>query len=139
MPLDLDSLEKAIRSLEDLSAKVSDEKFMNSLDETARKGLKAGVIQNFEFTYELCWKMMKRWIETNAGENADGVSRRELFRMARESRLIDDIDGWMVFHEARNRTSHTYNEAAAEEVFAAAIKFKGEAKRFFENLRGRND
>ena len=52
----------------------------------------AGVIQNFAFTYELCWKFMKRWIEENVNsEIVDGVTRRELFRKAKN--VISRADG----------------------------------------------
>lgn len=76
--------------------------------------LKAG-IQNFEVAYELCWKFIKRWLEHNVSPNAvAGVSRRELFRYAAENLLIRDVDQWMDFHAARNKTSHIYDQAVAE-------------------------
>lgn len=72
MTLDLESLRKALNSFEALAAKTSDEAFMSGLDDVTRFGLKAGVIQNFEFTYELCWKFIQRWIRSNVNpEDAD--------------------------------------------------------------------
>lgn len=49
MTLDLASLRKALNSFEALAAKTSDEAFMSGLDDVTRFGLKAGVIQSFEF------------------------------------------------------------------------------------------
>ncbi len=137
--LDLTSLQKALGSLkkavEIAQAKISGGQA--SQDEIEL--MKAGVIQNFEFTYELCWKFMKRWIENNIGaEVVDGVTRRELFRLSGENRLIADIDQWMEFHYARNLSTHTYNRAVADEVYGIAVKFRDAAEEFFKNLERRN-
>ncbi|NPV02822.1 MAG: nucleotidyltransferase [Brevinematales bacterium] len=138
--LDLGGLKRALDSMEKLAEKMSDKDFMGTLDGITRKGLRSGMIQNFEFTYELCWKMMKRWIEGNIGRvYIEGVSRRELFRFARESLLIDNIEKWMNYHEARNITSHTYNEEMADEVFRIAMDFIIEAQKLYSAIEAKND
>nr|WP_269845091.1 nucleotidyltransferase substrate binding protein [Geothermobacter hydrogeniphilus] len=72
--------------------------FMNSLTPVQKNAMIAGVILNFKFTYELCWKFLKRWMENNiSSESAEGITRRQLFRLAVESRLIDDVERWMIF------------------------------------------
>ncbi|BDU49730.1 nucleotidyltransferase substrate binding protein [Haliovirga abyssi] len=138
--LDLKSFEKAINSLEQLILKMKDKELMNSLDEIVIYGLKAGIIQNFEFTYEISWKYIKRWLELNIGSSfVDGVSRRQLFRLAIEHHLIENVDIWMDYHLARNRTSHTYNLNTAEEVYKTAIEFLGDVKKLYKELELKND
>jgi len=140
MPLELSRLKKATTSLELLLSRVQDSDLMGSLDEVTRYGLRAGVILNFEFTYELCWKSLKLWLEENIGSTyVDGVTRRELFRYGAENRLIDDVDFWMDFHRSRNMTSHTYHVSVADDVFEAAALFSKEAIRFLAALEARND
>lgn len=140
MPLELESFRKAVVALEEVMAKSDDVTFMQGLDQIARNAIKSGVIQHFEFTYELCWKFIKRWLEMNIGPTvADGVTRRELFRLAAESRLIEDVDQWMRHHDARNQTSHTYEPKIAESVYAAAHEFARDAVRLLEALEARND
>lgn len=137
---DLSALEKAITSLTQLHERVADEEFMSSLDDVIRLGLQAGLIQNLEFTYELCWKAMKRWLEDNVNPNiVDGVSRREFFRIAAENLLIEDVDEWMKYHEARNRTSHEYDSAIPEEVLTVIADFARAAQNVLNELRKRND
>ena len=102
--------------------------------------IREGVIQNFEVCYEQSWKMMKRWIENHIGSSyVDGVTRRELFRVAAENRLIADVELWMGFHSSRNETSHTYDQATANEVFADAKPFLVEVKSLFDAIQSRND
>ncbi|MFA7232393.1 MAG: nucleotidyltransferase substrate binding protein, partial [Victivallaceae bacterium] len=129
MILELESLRKATASLDEIVTRVDDRKLMDSFDAVVRNGLKAGVIQNFEFTYELCWKFMKRWLEHNIGATyVDGITRQELFRYAAENKLISDIQKWMDYHRARNMTSHTYNADTADEVFKVALEFVADAR-----------
>jgi nucleotidyltransferase substrate binding protein (TIGR01987 family) len=140
MPLELGSLQKAVTALNGVLAKSEDAEFMRGLDEIARNAIKSGVIQHFEFTYELCWKYIKRWLEMNVSATAvDGVTRRELFRQAAENRLIDDVEQWMRHHDARNKTAHTYQPGIAESVYGAAHDFALDAQRLLKALEARND
>lgn len=135
MPLDLSSFKKAVDSL-DRAIKVAAERTTFSQEEVIR----AGVIQNFEFTYELCWKFMKRWLEHNAGgATVDGSTRKELFRLAAESRLITEVENWFKYHAARNETAYTYDPVKAAEIFALAIPFAADARKLLQVLEQRND
>jgi nucleotidyltransferase substrate binding protein (TIGR01987 family) len=140
MKLDLSSLRKAVESLEKALRVADDGAFMSRLNDEQKQTVRAGVIQNFEFTYELCWKFMRRWLETNLGSAyVAGVSRRQLFRLSAEHRLISDVNSWMEYHDARNETAHTYDENTAEDVFETAQKFLADARDLLEALEARND
>mgnify|MGYP002133530412 CR=1 FL=1 len=138
--LDLTSFKKSLDNLEKLIIATNNVVLTQDLGITLQEGLKAGVIQNFEVTYELSWKFIKRWLEQNIGNSyVDGVSRRELFRLAAESLLISDVDKWMKYHKGRNETSHTYDALTAEDVYQLAMDFVHDAKQLFMNLEERND
>jgi nucleotidyltransferase substrate binding protein (TIGR01987 family) len=140
MPLELDSLRKSVTALNGVLARSNDTELMGGLDEITQEAIKAGAIQHFKICYELCWKFIKRWLEANVSPtSADGVTRRELFRLAAESRLIVDVDQWMRHHEARNLTSHTYDPVVAASVYLAAHDFARDAQRLLEALEARND
>lgn len=137
MALELDSLRTAISALE-RSLRVADEQSGGSADLV--ETLRAGVVQNFEVAYEQSWKMMKRWLEANTSpDDVDGVTRRQLFRLCHESRLIDDVDVWMDFHRSRNETSHTYNSETADDVFTVAQTFLPAATDVLARIAKRND
>ncbi len=140
MTPELDGLKKAIGSFEKAVHAVKTAPCIKGNDEDILNTVKAGVIQNFEVTYELCWKFMKRWLEANYGPSyAEGVHRRELFRMAAENGLIDDVQVWMDYHQSRNLTSHTHDDHVAENVLEMAINFLPEARRLLEAIEKRND
>ncbi|MBC7386947.1 MAG: nucleotidyltransferase substrate binding protein [Cryobacterium sp.] len=78
------------------------------------------VIQRFEYTFELSWKNLKRFLESNAPLSDDSV--KGILREAHQLKLITHIDQWFSFHKSRNLTSHTYNADTAEEVYRDAIQ-----------------
>jgi nucleotidyltransferase substrate binding protein (TIGR01987 family) len=140
MTLDLTSLRSAIASLEKSirSYRVLSENSTLTRDDIDT--VKAGVIQNFEVAYEQCWKFMKRWIEQNVSSDiVDGVTRRELFRVSAENRLIDDVAQWMEFHQSRNLTAHTYDAENAGQAFSSALSFIDAASSFLKRLDVRHD
>lgn len=139
MALDLSSLQKAVGSLE-RAVRVAALKIKCPAEKDEEEVIRAGVIQNFEFTYELCWKFMKRWLEINLGRAVvDGIPRKELFRLAAESRLIDNVEIWFEYNNLRNETAHTYDAATAEDVYEAAIRFNADARAFLKVLEDKND
>ena len=140
MPLDLQSFRNSLTSLSNLLDVSESDGRMLRLGEVERDGIRAGVIQNFEVTYELAWKLMSRWLSENVGRTTvDGVTRRQLFRLAAEHRLIEDVDHWMSYHIARNQTSHMYNQEVAYRVYGAASGFVQDARRLLAALEERND
>jgi nucleotidyltransferase substrate binding protein (TIGR01987 family) len=139
MTLELSSLRKAVASL-NRALKVGASQIKGKVVTDNEEVIRAGVIQNFEFTYELCWKFMKRWLEKNVGgSEIDGATRKDLFRMAAESRLISDTARWFQYHVARNEASHTYEPATADQVYAAAKSFAVDAEALLRELEKRND
>lgn len=138
--LDLSSLKKAVASMDRAWNYIGSRIEVVNLSEDEKEILKAAVIQNFEFTYELCWKYMKRWLQMNlTPELTDGISRRQLFRYAAENHLIKDVNVWVKYHELRNKTSHTYDTDIAEEIFVHAAEFLQEAREVLSALEARND
>ena len=139
MALDLGSLQKAVSSLE-RAIKVAGTMMKGGIDTDKDEVIRAGVIQNFEFTYELCWKFMKRWLQENAaGEFVDGLTTKELFRMAAEHRLIKNVEAWFAYPKARNKTSHIYDEVVAGDVYHTAVSFYQDARDLLKTLELKND
>ena len=83
--------------------------------------MRDAVIQRFEYTYELSWKLLKRYLEALSNQREYNV--RDIFREAGKQGLIDSVENWLIYHRARNLTSHTYDEIIAEETYVAAKAF----------------
>ncbi len=80
--------------------------------------LKEGLIQRFEYTHELAWKVMKDFAEYQGYTDIRGS--RDAFRKAFEMGIISD-KRWMESIEYRNLTSHNYDNKTAEEIYKAII------------------
>lgn len=140
MPLHLDNLRDSIEALDELLTASEDDARMGRLSEIERIGIRAGVVKHFEITYELSWKLMARWLNTNvASDTADGVTRRQLYRLSAANRLISDVDRWMQHHDARNTTSHIYDREKAQQVYEAVKVFTQDAPQLLKALETRND
>jgi nucleotidyltransferase substrate binding protein (TIGR01987 family) len=75
---------------------------------------KQGVIQGFEYSYELGWNTLKDYLVWQGIVGL--VGSRDTIREAFSKDLIEDGKGWMQMLADRNRTSHTYDEATAEAI-----------------------
>ncbi len=121
--LDLTPLNSAIAQLE------------NALADAARypevETVRAGVIQCFEFTYDLCPKMLRRFFaETEAAQpEGDDGSFPNLIRLASVRGLVlNGWDRWFTYRKSRNITSHTYDRAKALEVLSIVPAFLEDAR-----------
>lgn len=85
----------------------------------ASSTLKDGVIQRFEFCYEICWKLMKYYLESEGIEEAK--SPKSTFKEAFKIGLIEDGDAWIDMLKDRNLTSHVYDEDVAINIYNKII------------------
>lgn len=139
MSLNLDSLNRSVDSLRRSIAAAK--KNMDFLDVDLQETVRAGVIQNFEVTYEQCWKMIQRWIKENkTPEDAEHPrTRKNLFRMAARYGLIGDPVPWFAYGDARNLTSHVYDAERAIAIYEIAINFYADADYLLKQLGRSND
>lgn len=72
-------------------------------------------IQRFEFTVELAWKSIQKFLAT---EQIVCQSPKSCFQEAFQFGLIEDDERWTAMMDDRNLTVHTYNEELAKEIFS---------------------
>lgn len=89
-------------------------RFKEGLDRAIDDLHRDGVIQRFEFTFELSWKVMKEWL---ASKDIKALNPKDVIRESVNQELIIDGNLWSDLQDSRNLTSHTYNQKTAAEVY----------------------
>ncbi len=85
-----------------------------SLAQPKTEWTRDSAIQRFEVTFELAWKAVAAAAQA---QGVDARSPREAFRRACALGWIGEEDVWLCMLDDRSRTTHTYHEAIAEEIF----------------------
>ena len=80
---------------------------------------KQGLIQAFEFTHELAWNTLKDYLEYQGYQDIKGS--RDTIRESFKIGLIKDGQTWMETIQARNITSHAYDEALVQKAFETIV------------------
>jgi len=102
--------------------------------------IRDGLIQRFEFTYELSHKMLKRYLEAASANPTefDNAEFQYLIRSGNEQGLLlGTWPQWRHYRDMRSKTSHTYDEAVALTVVAIIPAFLSEAQHLLDQLRKR--
>lgn len=132
IPLDLSALINAVGRL--------DAGLTRHISEPLDTQLRDGLVQRFEFTYEISHKMLKRYLEMSSANPSqfDGMPFADLIRTANEQGLLKgDWNDWRTYRETRSKTSHTYDEAIAVQVVKGIPAFLDEAKALLKSLQER--
>ena len=137
--LELEALENSILALEnsiEVYKRIAND---NKNDKKLIDALRSGVIQNFEVAFEQSWKFIVRWLNENISYGiAQGITKKELFKLAGEHLLIDDVSKWIYFKDLRNQTSHIYSKTTANEVLKSALQFLPYVKYLLKRLKEHN-
>ncbi|WKN43956.1 nucleotidyltransferase substrate binding protein [Tunicatimonas pelagia] len=109
------ALEKLDQAVNTITTEYTDENGVLNTDDFLDDMLKEGLIQRFEYTHELAWKVMKDYANYQGFTDIGGS--RDATRNAFSTGLITDGEVWMEMIRSRNLTTHTYNEETADEIF----------------------
>lgn len=107
----LNHYEKALNQLQD-AVELAGQRSLTTLEEQ-------GLIQAFEFTFELAWNTLKDYFESQGETGVHGS--RDAFRLAFRRGLLNDGELWMEMIRSRTLTVHTYNEETARQIATAVI------------------
>ena len=82
---------------------------------------KEGLIQRFEYSYELAWKTMKDYLEEQ-GTIINPVTPRNVIKEAFSAQIIADGQVWVDMMLPRNLLAHTYDFSKFKEVLDAVVE-----------------
>lgn len=80
--------------------------------------IRDGIIQRFEFTFELAWKSLREYMEDQGADMNGIVFSKQVFKAAYAAQIINDAQVWLDMLDSRNITSHVYDDKQASEVVA---------------------
>lgn len=131
---------KIIMTLEQVKAKYEDfARALKKLETALEKNIYEdelyldGLIQRFEFCFEISWKLMQKYLSYEGIEiNSPRIAIRKSF----ETEIISDAEGWLEMLESRNLSTHTYDEITAKEIYKnVAEKYIFLFENFNENMK----
>ena len=108
-------------------------KLKNALDQEKNEYIRDSVIQRFEFTVELAWKVSKKVMGTTT------TAPKQVVREMAQNNLIDSVELWLEAIDQRNLSAHTYNEELAEKVYSFVIQFLPYAQKLLIELEKTED
>lgn len=97
-------------------------------DEVRFKIARDACIQRFEYCIELAWKVSVKKLGSQTK-----FPKQAIREMARAD-LVHSAEVWLDFIEARNNTSHSYDEQVASKVFQQIVLFQPEVQKLIVNL-----
>ncbi|WP_439239887.1 nucleotidyltransferase substrate binding protein [Lonepinella sp. BR2474] len=108
--------QKALARLSEAIEKCDDA--IEKIDGLIENIVQESIIQRFEFTHELAWKLMKDILQYEGDfEGGSRTATREAFNLG----YISQGEVWMEMIKTRNLTVHTYNEDILEDEFNKII------------------
>jgi nucleotidyltransferase substrate binding protein (TIGR01987 family) len=106
-----DNFKRALKQLE-MAFEIMDQRELNELEQQ-------GVIQAFEYNYELAWNVIKDFYPYQGVTDIQGS--RDAFKLAFARGLISNGDVWLDMVKKRQLTVHSYNQATSEVILEAII------------------
>lgn len=131
------ALKKLSEAVEYINNDLGEKEIENeNAEEVLEEIIKEGLIQRFEYTYEMAWNVMKDYALYQGISEIGGS--RDAIRYAFSSTLITDGDIWMEMIKSRVKTSHTYNEETAQEIYHKIInEYHSAFLKFQEVMEGK--
>lgn len=90
-------------------------------------------IQRFEFSFELCWKLMQGIAQEKG--LVEILTPRDSIRTAAQLKLINNVELWFDFLKDRNLSSHLYDEGVSLNIYEDIKKFLPEAEEFLTKIK----
>ena len=98
---------------------------------------KGGIIQFYEVCFELSWKIIKDYLES---EGYIVKSPKESIKQAFQNEIIDNGEIWIEALQDRNLTSHTYDETTTNEIInKIKNRYFDEIKKLYKFFKKENE
>lgn len=89
-------------------------------------------VKRFEFTYEMAWKALKRFLDYLG---IDARAPRPVFKEAYAQGLLSDEQVWLDMIEMRNLSSHVYDEQEVSRILSELERYLAAFDSLLKQLR----
>ncbi|OPZ76005.1 MAG: Nucleotidyltransferase substrate binding protein like protein [Alphaproteobacteria bacterium ADurb.Bin438] len=127
--MDIDILKQALNTL-----KTSIEKLNANKDASITDMLEDSCVKRFEYTMELSWKMMKKFLKDEYGKPEKELTKNNIFRLMQGYGFISNWEAWSGYWEKRNDTSHEYDLKKSRELVDIIPSFINDTDELIKNL-----
>ena len=127
--MNVSSLSDRLKALKECS-----EFYSAAEDAKMKEFLGDAYIQRFEYTLEIAWKTMKRYLKQMHGKEDKDLTVNNIFRMMENYGFIRSWEAWRKYYEYRNNTSHEYDRNKALELISKIEGFIEECEYFYAKL-----
>lgn len=128
--ISMEALRLAVQSVEEA---LSDYRYAEETQSRLRMSVRDGGIQRFEVAMDLARQLVIRILKEKYAMD-EASAKKGWVREAAKLGMISDAEIWFGFLSARDRTSHTYDSAIANEVFRQIAEFLFHARDLLQKL-----
>ena len=124
--INITHLSDCLKTLKECSA------FYNAAEDAKMKEfLGDAYIQRFEYTLEIAWKTMKRYLKQMHGKEDKDLTVNNIFRIMESYGFIISWETWRKYYEYLNNPSHKYDQEKALELISKIDEFIEECDYFY--------
>ncbi len=128
--MDLKQIEDAILRFREMYDQYNK---IDELQPLMQEAVKESLLQRFEYTQEIAWKIAKKYLVEQEGYSND-MGPKKVIRICGELNLLN-AENWLLYLQNRQDISHDYSGAKAIAVLESIHEFKDEINRFYNTLK----
>lgn len=130
--IDYDKLKKTLIHLERQYSNYLSMDTRDDLSDLDKEGISESVVQRFETCYDTLWKHLKKYLEEEFGISDVPSSPKPVLRLAHDNGILENIEDWLDYANARVATAHDYSEEKFKDALDKAGDFIQDAIAVYE-------
>ncbi len=132
----MDRLNEAISYLKKLDSQIEKQAVDFLENEDLRRSLRDSLIQRFEFSVDLFWKYIKKYLELQLNEPSEFNTPKSVIKSACKTKIISEKDAELIIEmiKCRNLTSHIYKEELSDKIASQIPVYYEVMKKYLDKL-----
>ncbi len=128
--IDISYLKSCIKSLTDCY-----KDYTETQDPKIKEYIEDACVKRFEFSLEISWKIMKRFLKLRYAKTDQELTMNNIFRFMENYDFIPSWKSWQNYYSKRNNTAHEYNQIKARELLSCTKDLIKDMEYLYSNLK----